>query len=106
MKTQQPLSHRRTKDCYLHGYDSIIMQFIVNSHANYVTESLVQKRLFRNVNDSSSDKVFYFSKTKNIFNQGLSKAAIVYLLMILNVNSFANVILQPLLTHKRRSYWC
>ena len=40
------------------------MQFIVNSHANHVTESLVQKRLFKNVNDSFSDKAFYFSKTK------------------------------------------
>ena len=37
----------RTNDCYLHGYDCIIMQLIVSSHA----KSFDEKGLYRNVND-------------------------------------------------------
>ena len=66
------MSHR-TKDCYLHGNDCIIMQLIVSSHANCVIESLLLKK------DCP---------------KGMSKDGIVCLLMILNVNTYANVILE------------
>ena len=34
----------RAKDCYPRGYDCIIMQLIVSSHANCVIESLLLKK--------------------------------------------------------------
>ena len=64
----------------------------MNSHANYVTESLKLKK------DCPKVQMIFVSwsppKWKYIYSQWMSKEDIVHLLMILNVNTYANVIFE------------
>ena len=72
------------------------MQLIVSAHANSGTESLLLKKDCPKVYMIvvSWQRILFRQKWQYIYSQWVSKEGIVYLLMILNVNTYASVILE------------
>ena len=72
------------------------MQLIVSAHANSVIESFLLKKDCPKVYMIvvSWQRILFRQKWKYIYSQWMSKERIVYLLMILNVNTYANVIFE------------
>ena len=96
LEEQRKASHVKNRDCYLHVNGCIIMQLIVSSHANCVIESRLVKKdcLKMPMIVVSCRRSLVGRKWQYTYSQWMLKEGIVYLLMILNVNTYANVILE------------
>ena len=84
------------------------MQLIVSFHANCVIKSLLLKKDGPKMQMIivSWQRILFRQKWKYTNSQSMSREGIVYLLMILNVNTYANVILERSLCASEGPYWC